>query len=82
MKLLRRWVGFGLMAGLCAALSGCYVVPIGWGHRHGGYHGGPRGGDYHQEQRGPRDGRHRGGYDRDGRDGDGGYRDGRDRRGR
>ena len=72
----RRWVRLGVIAGLGAVLAGCYVVPIGWGHRHGGgYHkdGAYRGDRY--DQRGPRDGRYRGGeHD--------GYRDGDRRRGR
>lgn len=61
MSVWRRWVRLGVVAGLGAALAGCYVVPIGWGHRHGGgYHqDGPYRGDRY-DQRGPRDGRYRG----------------------
>ncbi|MBL8304482.1 MAG: hypothetical protein JNM26_17155 [Ideonella sp.] len=60
MNVWRRWVRLGVVAGLGAVLAGCYVVPIGWGHRHGGYHqDGPYRGDRY-DQRGPRDGRYRG----------------------
>lgn len=64
MNVWRRWARLGVIAALGAVLAGCYVVPIGWGHRHGGgYHqDGPYRGDRY-DQRGPRDGRYRGGDD-------------------
>lgn len=38
MNKLRRLAKLGVLVVLGATLAGCYVVPIGWGHRHHGHH--------------------------------------------